>query len=151
MRASILLMKRRSRSGEPGLRQAGLRRGGFSLLEALVALVLIGLALLFTMSLLAQQPQIERRLTAHSEVLQVLGDLHETIRAGMRLSIGEQRLEWQSIYDAAPVLAAADNLVVWSTVERLEPEGLYRVQLKARYFVGHRTFDHVLETMVWRR
>ncbi len=126
------------------------RAAGFSLLEVLVALTLLGMALLFSMSLIAQEPQIQRRLAAHGEALSVLDTLHEAIRDGMSLPLAPQRLDWQGLYDPAPVLTAARDLTVWSEVETLAPEGLYRVTLRARYFVGTASFDHTLETLVWR-
>lgn len=123
---------------------------GFSLIETLVALTLLGLALLFTMSLLAQEPRIERRLRAHSEALGVLDAVHEAIRAGAALPPGSERFDWQALYDPPPALEAAENLALWTEVDRRSPAGLYRVTLRARYFVGPRSFDRTLETLVWR-
>ena len=123
---------------------------GFSLIETLVALMLIGMALLLTMSLLAQEPLVLRRLRAHSEALEVLDAVHEAIRAGMSLSPGSARLEWQLLYDPPRALETATDLVIFSEVEAQSPRGLYQVTLRARYFVGHQSFDRVLTTRIWR-
>ena len=119
-------------------------RSAFSLLEVLVALSLLGVALLFSMSLIAQEPRIERRLAAHAEVLEVLDTLHEAIRAGMSLPLQPELLEWQDLYDPPLELRVARQLTVTSEVEGLRPEGLYRVTLKARYFVGMQPVDRTL-------
>ncbi len=126
------------------------RRSGFSLLETVVALALLGMALLFSMSLIAQEPLIQRRLAAHAEALSVLDTLHEAVRAGMSLPLVPKRLDWQSLYDPPRELSAARDLAVWAEVETLAPEGLYKVTLKARYFVGTESFDRTLETLIWR-
>ena len=127
------------------------QHAGFSLIEALVALVILAMVLLATMSLLAQEPFVERRLEAHSEVLEVLDTLHEAIRAGMRLPLGLKRYDWQLLYDPPRTLTTADNLTVWTEVEALSPAGLYKVTLRARYSVGAKSYDRVVETMIWRR
>ena len=126
-----------------------IQRAGFSLLETLVALSLLGTALLLTMALLAQEPLVGRRLTAHAEVLEVLDTVHEALRAGLAMP-GSARIDWQALYDPDRELEAASNLVIFSEVEALSPRGLSRVELRARYSVGERSFDHVLETMIWR-
>ena len=126
------------------------RRAGFSLIEALVALSLLGVALLYSMALVAQEPLVERRLAAHAEAYSVLDTLHEAIRAGMALPDRPGRLDWRELYDPPPELRAARELAVWSEVETLSPPGLFRVTLRARYFVGERSFDRTLETMIWR-
>jgi hypothetical protein len=120
------------------------------LVETLVALMLIGLALFFAMSLLAQEPLVLRRLQAHHEVLEVLDTVHEAIRAGMSLRRGSHRLDWQALYDPPRTLAVATDLIVWSEVEAEGPPGLYRMTLRARYFVGNQSFDRVLASRIWR-
>jgi prepilin-type N-terminal cleavage/methylation domain-containing protein len=126
------------------------RDAGFSLIETLVALTLIGMALFFTMSLLAQEPQVLRRLRAHAEALEVLDAVHESIRAGMSLALGNHRVDWEALYDPPRTFDAATDLVVFSEVEARIPSGLYEVTLRARYFVGEQSFDRVLTTRIWR-
>ncbi|MEE8525726.1 MAG: prepilin-type N-terminal cleavage/methylation domain-containing protein [Thermoanaerobaculia bacterium] len=126
------------------------KNAGFSLIETLVALMLIGMALFFTMSLLAQEPWVLRRLRAHGEALEVLDTVHEAIRAGRSLAPGSARLDWQRLYDPPRTLDTATNLVIFSEVETLSPRGLYQVTLRARYSVGNQSFDRVLTTMIWR-
>ncbi len=123
---------------------------GFSLVETLVALTLIAVALLFTIALLAQEPQVQLRLRAHRESLEALDRVHEAIRAGMSLRLGSHRLDWQSLYDPPPSHDAARDLVIWADVEARSPRGLYQVTLRARYFVGERSFDRLLTTRIWR-
>lgn len=125
-------------------------QAGFSLVETLVALALLGMALLLTMVLLAQEPQVERRLLAHREALEVLEAAHEEIRGGMALRPGTERLDWQRLYAPPRRLETAADLTLWTTVDPLTPPGLYRVRLRARYAVGRGSFDREVETRVWR-
>jgi prepilin-type N-terminal cleavage/methylation domain-containing protein len=123
---------------------------GFSLIEVLVALTILGVVLLFSMSLLAQEPRVRRRLAAHREALEVLETVHEEVRAGMRLSLTGRRIDWQRLDDPPRELAAAEELAVWAEVVEERPVGLYRVTLRARYFVAGQPFERSVETMIWR-
>jgi len=134
----------------PGKTSGNRRAPGFSLIEVLVALTILGVVLLFSMSLLAQEPQVRRRLAAHREALEVIETVHEEVRAGMRLSLTGRRIDWQRLDDPPRELAAAEDLAVWAEVVEARPLGLYRVTLRARYFVGNQPFERRLETMIWR-
>ena len=124
---------------------------GFTLLESLVALVLIGVILLLTMSLMAQEPQIQRRLDAHVEVLDILEGAHESLRAGLPILEGRHPFEWRA-FEPEGGLRFAQGLQMW--IEAFPygtVEGLFQVHLRARYSVGRQSFDREVITIAWRR
>lgn len=120
------------------------------MIEALVGLALIAVALLLTMALLAQEPAIIRRLAAHGEVMAVLDTLHESVRAGQALPRrGSVPYDWRAL-NPPPVVATAEGLQVWLEVEPAPRPDLDRLTLRARYTVGSRSYERVVETLVWR-
>ncbi len=124
---------------------------GFTLLESLVALVLIGVILLLTLSLMAQEPQIQRRLDAHVEVLDILEGAHESLRAGRPILQGRQIFDWRA-FEPTGGLRFAQDLQMW--IEAFPygtVDGLFQVHLRARYAVGRQTFDREVTTIAWRR
>lgn len=127
------------------------RSAGFTLIESLVALVLIGVILLLTMALMAQEPQIQRRLDAHVEVLDILDGAHESLRAGRPIRQGRHPFEWKA-FQPSGGLRSAQNLEMW--IEAFPygtVNGLFEVHLRARYFVGQESFDREVTTIAWRR
>ncbi len=123
---------------------------GFSLIETLVALALIGVILLLAMGLLAQEPGLGRRLAAQEEVLGILDTAHEAIRAGHVLPADSAPFPWHQLYDtsAAP---AVDGLELWTEVVPHTVVGLDRVTLRARWTVDGLAFERTVHTLVWRR
>ena len=57
--------------------------GGFTLLEALLALTLVGLALMLDLGLRAQSREIEARAAAEADLLRRAGAVIESVRAGL--------------------------------------------------------------------
>ncbi len=121
------------------------RESGFSLLEALVALTLMGIAMLLTMMLICEQPRIERRLEAHGEAIRLLEAQLETIRAALDISEGEINVKTLPL----PEQPVADYQKVWTEVEAMPERKLYKLTLTARYSVGPQVFEQSLETMIW--
>jgi len=122
------------------------RAGGFTLVEALVALAILSFALLLGMGVLAQQPRIQLKLRAHQEAHAALGRVLEGIRAGtVPVTPG-------TLPAAAPTSTAADGLVLRLDVDA-DPDvpGLSHLTLSAHYTVRGQLFQRRLETMVWRR
>lgn len=123
------------------------RRAGFSLIETLVALSLVGVALLLTMSLLFQEPRVMRRVAAHEQALRALEVTLEAVRAGRAVPLGREQVDLAALYQ--PEEETADDLRVWTEREASSPGGLYPLTLIARYRVGGQPFQRTVETMVW--
>lgn len=122
------------------------RPNGFSLLETLLALLLIGVVLLFTLGILQLSPGVERRIAAHRDALNALESTLESLRA-------DAAFPAEGPVDVAGLPlstdSAAQNLRIFAEVEILPGRSLRRVKLTARYEVFGRTFERDLETMVF--
>lgn len=117
--------------------------GGFSLLEALVGLTLIGVALLLSMSLLAAQGGVERRLAAHHEVLLAMRSELESLRSSLVLP------EDGELDVGSRPASAAGNLRMWVDIEARPERSLYEVELLSRYAVGAKTYELKLRSMIF--
>jgi type II secretory pathway pseudopilin PulG len=113
---------------------------GSTLIEALVALLLITVALLMGLPLIFEQPRIVRRLDAQRLALSALDSTLEALRAGA--------LPLQSARYGA---GTPDDPVVWVDVEpEVQPPDLYRVSLRALYEVRGKPQERQIETLLWR-
>ncbi len=123
------------------------RRGGFSLVETLVALSLLAVAMLLTLSLVFQEPRALARIAAHEEAFRVLEQVAEAIRAGRTVPLGEHPIDpgWLRL----PEQPAARDLEVWSDRWQETASGLYRLTLSVRYRAGRQWYERSLETFVW--
>ena len=117
-------------------------RAGFSLVEAVVALALLGVALLLGGALVAQQRAALERVEAHREAIHAMEATLEALRAGGRplVSTGES---W-------PAEAAGGLRVQVDAVCIEPPEGLWRVTVEARYEAAGDTFRRAIETRFFR-
>ncbi len=120
---------------------------GFTLLETLVALSLLAVAMLLTLSLVYQEPRVLRRLDAHEQALQALEQVTEAIRAGRTVGSGRQLVDSSWLH--LPEDPAAQDLEVWSELVEASGSGLFELTLTAHYRVGQRRFERSLETLVW--
>lgn len=120
-------------------------QSGFSLLEVLVALAILGVALLMGMSLLLQAPRVQRRLDARRDAMLAAESTLELIRAGA-VPLLAGRID-------APAAAGVElpsGTALWLDVVPVSPAGLYEVKVEVRYVVQGQVRDVDLETMVWR-
>jgi prepilin-type N-terminal cleavage/methylation domain-containing protein len=119
---------------------------GFSLVEALVALVLVGIALMLDLGLQAQSREIEDRLAVEAELVRRAESVIESVRAGrhpMRSGAVDPELGWPS--------AADPDLAMILLVDPTEVSGVCRVTVRGQ-MRGQRGRPHdiELETMIWR-
>lgn len=118
---------------------------GFTLIEALVALLILSLAMLLGYGFMLRQPRAMQRLDAGEEALRALEASLETIRAG---AIPLQSGMLQPVI-AYPSPTVATDLLVDLEVEATETPGLYEVHLEARYRVGRSIHRRHVQSMVW--
>lgn len=119
---------------------------GFSLVEALIGLTLMGVAMLLTMALMAQQPWIERRLAAHQEALRLMESQIEQLRSGGALP-RDGEIDVSTLPRSSP--PGARDLRMWIEVEALPERSLYDLRLTARYSVGERVYETGLDSMIF--
>ena len=119
---------------------------GFSLVETLIALAILGIALLLGLSLLLQQPRIVLRLDGERQAYRAIEATLESVRAGL---IPLQTTEFQSFVTSAGEPAPPD-LKLSMNVQPADSPGLYQVTLRARYKVAGFPHEKSLETLVWQ-
>jgi prepilin-type N-terminal cleavage/methylation domain-containing protein len=120
-------------------------RYGFTLLEALIALLLISAALLLGYGFLARQPQASARLDAGNDALRALEASLETLRSGaMPLEPG-----MLPPVIAYPPPTTARDLLVDLDVAATDLEGLFIVTLEARYRIGRTVQRRQVQSMIW--
>lgn len=118
---------------------------GFTLLEALVALLVLALAMLLGYGFMLRQPRAMARLDAGGEALRVLEASLETIRTGA-IPLEDGMLQPVIAYPP-PTLAA--DLLVDLDVEPTQTKGLFEVHLEARYRVGRSIHRRQVQSLVW--
>ena len=118
---------------------------GFSLIELLVALVLLGIAFLMGVQLMVQAPRVVRRTDAERQAFRALESVMEGVRAGA-FPIGNLDIE---VLETAVGDPAPDDLEIAMRAERLKPDGLYKVSLTATYTAVGEKKENTVETLVW--
>ncbi|MCP3961529.1 MAG: prepilin-type N-terminal cleavage/methylation domain-containing protein [bacterium] len=120
---------------------------GFTLIETVVALSLLGVALLLTLSLIFQEPRTLRRLGAHQQAYRALEVTLEAVRAGMTVPPGHHQVDLGALYQ--PEEEVAQHLEVWTETQQTSGSGLYSLVLSARYEVDGKRYHRHLETLLW--
>ena len=128
-----------------------MRRRGFSLLEMLVALVLVGVALLLALGTTFAISRAAGRMAAHREAVTALEAVHERFRRGGTAPVGldgEVDLSLLSL----PSPEEAQGLTVEAEVSRdtTDPPSLYRLRLTARYEALGNPVERHLDTWLYR-
>lgn len=134
-------MRRKSRR----LRGAS-RSAGVTLLEALIALLVLAVALFLAMGLIVRQPSAAKRLASSDEALRSIEAAIETIRSDS-VPLQPRTLAAPSDY---PLPLETEELLLQLEIEPGDVEGLYQVAVEARYKVGRQMHRRRVETMVWR-
>lgn len=127
----------------------GSRQSGFSLLEALVGLTIIAVAILLTMSLLAQQPAVELRIAAHQETLRLMEMEMEILRSEARRTGGGEPEDGPRDLSGLPPPTPERDLRMWVEMSRRPERSLYEIKLKARYFVQEKIYERTLRSLVF--
>jgi prepilin-type N-terminal cleavage/methylation domain-containing protein len=120
-------------------------QSGFSLLEALVALVLLGVALLLGMELLLQNPRVVRRLDGERQAFRAMESTLEAVRAGA-IPLMTSGLGGFSTAVGSP---APKDLAISMQVDPTGLPGLFQVTLRATYTADRKKVQKELQSMVW--
>jgi prepilin-type N-terminal cleavage/methylation domain-containing protein len=119
---------------------------GFTLVEALVALALIGLGLLLDLGLQAQSRELEQYLGAEADLVRRAEAAIESVRAGvhpLRSGPVDPALAWPS--------AADPPVAMILVVDPSDVDGLCRLMVRGQSRSARgRPHDVTLETLVWR-
>ncbi|MEM8962227.1 MAG: type II secretion system protein [Acidobacteriota bacterium] len=122
------------------------RERAFTLLEVLIALVLVFVGLLMTMTVTWQYRDVARRIDAHTEAMRALDVLHETARgAGLAVDSSGQVIGDLGL----PEPITAENLYLWADLAPGHRQGLIEVRLRVTYTVDERRFERYLDTYLW--
>jgi prepilin-type N-terminal cleavage/methylation domain-containing protein len=123
------------------------RHAGFSLVEVLVALAILGIALLLGLGLLAHQRDVLTRLEAKREANQAVEAAMEALRSGA-IALHEGSREVPDL--AGGGRSARDLTVVVRAWPTEPPADLYRAEIEARYTVLGEPGVVDVETLFWK-
>src|SRR5688500_5548948 len=120
--------------------------GGAVLLEALVAIAVVGVALLFLVAVVAHESSLTLRADAHRDATRLLEATVEALRArALPLESADYstaQLPWLPIPERR-------GAVLWVDVIPLDIEGLYEVEATVRYEAGRHLLRRSLTTRLW--
>ncbi|MGD2114261.1 MAG: prepilin-type N-terminal cleavage/methylation domain-containing protein [Acidobacteriota bacterium] len=127
---------------------------GFSLIEVLAALAILGLALLLGIGLLAQERDVLARLEAKQEANRAVEAVLEALRSGaVELHEGVREVPAVAPVGGAGMAGsgAAKDLTVVVRAWRAEPPAdLFRAEVEARYTVLGEPWSLSVETLFWK-
>lgn len=126
-------------------------KDGFSLVEALVALLILEMALLMGLALLLEQPRIVRRLERQRQTTRCLEATLELVRAGVvPLQTGPVGT-WLALAGTPPPAGTAVFLEVEAATlpSAPAPAGLFHVTVRARWMAAGQPRTRAVETLVW--
>jgi prepilin-type N-terminal cleavage/methylation domain-containing protein len=114
-------------------------QSGFSLVESLIALLVISVGLLMGLPLIQQQPGIVKRLDARHVALREIESTLEAMRSGS--------MPLESIH--LPGGKGQPSLWIDVQPETGAPAGLQHVTVRALWRIQSRDFEKRVETLVW--
>jgi prepilin-type N-terminal cleavage/methylation domain-containing protein len=121
------------------------RERGFSLLETLVALAILGLVLLMSMAMVLTHPRTVRRMDAERQAYRAMEATLEMLRAG------EAPLWSGPVEIFLPAGSPTADLAVRVTVTPEPQPGLHRVVIEATYSLYGQKLEKRVESMVWEQ
>lgn len=111
---------------------------GFTLVETVVALLLLMVALLLGLALVLEQPRLLRRLDGQLFALEALEATMEALRVGALPLVSTE----------LPATETRPARFIEVTPDDVRPH-LFRVQVRVRYVVLGRLQERRLETLIW--
>ena len=131
----------------PAARRAGGPCAGAALLEALVALAIVGVALLFVAGLLGHEARLAARAAGQREAFAALEAALAGVRAG---ALPLRDVTWEAAEPPWVRLPETGRPVLWLEVERTEVPDLWDVEVTIRYAAGGELQSRTLASRVWR-
>jgi len=119
------------------------RTAGFSLVEAIVAIALVGSAIIIASAFLNTLILSSEHLRTQEALLAEIEAVSEMMRAGI-LPLQSGPLATGGSSGRTP------DLSLTAIVEAKKPEGLYQVSLRAECSFRHRRISRTLVTEIWR-
>lgn len=123
-----------------------MKRRAFTLLETLIALVILGMALISMVGWLAQSATFERRLDLHRVAIRELEAQHETLRAGCCMPGLDGTYDVSAITD----VSALGTPKITVEVKPQSKAGLYGLVIRIEYRLGKERFSRQIEALTWR-
>jgi prepilin-type N-terminal cleavage/methylation domain-containing protein len=114
-------------------------QSGFSLVESLIALLVLSVALLMGLPLIQQQPWIVKRVDAQHVALREIESTIEAMRSGA--------MPLASIH--LPGGHGQPSLWVDVQPETDAPAGLFHVSVRALWRIQGRDLEKKVETLIW--
>jgi prepilin-type N-terminal cleavage/methylation domain-containing protein len=118
---------------------------GYSLLEVVIALALVGIALLVASNALQAHAMAAKRLEVRGELLRSAENVLESLR-GRSIPLHAGSVELENPPGWTPGLA----VFCFIELEETELPGLYLVRVRARASLRGRPEELDLTTMIWR-
>ncbi|RLE17873.1 MAG: hypothetical protein DRJ65_22170 [Acidobacteria bacterium] len=116
---------------------------GFTLLECVIAIALIGSALIISTGMLNTLIAAADRVEAHTEMLRELEAAVEMMRSGfLPLESG--------ILTSSETLGRFSDLRITVVVEKQQAPGLYLVIVRAECRIRQATVSRTITTQIWR-
>jgi type II secretory pathway pseudopilin PulG len=142
----VPLPARGLQSERPGVARAAGGVAGFTLVEALVGLALLGLVLTLGLAALYRMPAAMRRAQARLEAERAAEAVLESVRAG-ELVLAPGRIELPAM---APPRPAAERMRVRLEVQATDVAGLWALAVEVRYRVEGLPRRSALDSLAWR-
>ena len=122
------------------------RETGYSLVEALAALTIFGLAILVAAGFLDAQMSAARRLEARADLVRAAEILLESVRGGV-LPLETAEVDFGEEFQPLSHITVKTSVEV---AERSDLSGLYQVRVVARAIVRSQEMVVSITTQVWR-
>ena len=131
--------------GSPQAHARSRGRNGFSLIEALAALTIFGMAVVVAAGFLDAHMSAARRLEARSDLVRAVETVLESVRGGtLPMESGEVDLAEE--FQPLSSIRVRTNVAVTSK----KPQGLFSVRVEARAMVRSEDMVVSITTQVWR-
>ena len=131
--------------GSPKADARSRRRNGFSLIEALAALTIFGMAIVVAAGFLDANMSAARRLEARSDLVRAAETVLESVRGGT-LPLVSGDVDLTDEFQPLSSIRVRTKVAVTSK----NPQGLFSVQVEARAMVRSEDMVVTITSQVWR-